>query len=90
MVMEDRLRIMFDLKTNPQMKRFVGTKVPNTRKFGTFDLSPGMWIGFVKNAAGAKARINKIAKAGYTITNIKKAIQGIDKLKLTASKNKSV
>lgn len=90
MVMEDRLRIMFDLKTNPQMKRFVGTKVPNTRKFGTFDLSPGMWIGFVKNAAGAKARINKIVKAGYTITNIKKAIQGIDKLKLTASKNKSV
>lgn len=90
MIMEDRLRIMFDLKTNPQMKRFVGTKIPNTRKFGTFDLSPGMWIGFVKNVATAKARINKIVKAGYTITNIKKVTAALDKLKLTMSKNKSV
>ncbi|QZE56039.1 hypothetical protein pEaSNUABM52_00181 [Erwinia phage pEp_SNUABM_52] len=90
MVMEDRLRIMFDLNTNPKMKRFVGTKVPNTRKFGTFDIATGMWIGFVKNVSGAKARINKIVKAGYTITNLKKCIQSLDKLKLTASKNKSV
>lgn len=90
MVMEDRLRIMFDLTTNPKMKRYVGTKVPNTRKFGTFDLSPGMWIGFVKNVSGAKARINKIVKAGYTVTNLKKCVAALGKLKLTASKNKSV
>ncbi|QZE56375.1 hypothetical protein pEaSNUABM40_00181 [Erwinia phage pEa_SNUABM_40] len=90
MVMEDRLRIMFDLKTNPKMKRFVGTKIPNTRKFGTFDQAPGMWIGFVKNVATAKSRINKIVKAGYTITNIKRVTTALDKLKLTMSKNKSV
>ena len=90
MVMEDRLRIMFDLATNPQMKRFVGTKIPNTRKYGTFDLSPGMWIGFVKNISGAKARINKIVKAGYTITNIKKLTAALDKLNLKPSKDKSV
>lgn len=89
MVMEDRLRIMFDLATNPQMKRFVGTKIPNTRKFGTFDKAPGMWIGFVTNVAGAKARINKILKAGYKIPNIKKVTAALGKLKLTASKNKS-
>ncbi|UAW96668.1 hypothetical protein pEaSNUABM22_00181 [Erwinia phage pEa_SNUABM_22] len=90
MVMEDRLRIMFDLNTNPQMKRFVGTKIPNTRKFGTFDVSPGMWIGFVKNVATAKARINKIVKAGYNITNIKKLTTALDRLKLTTTKNKAV
>ena len=90
MVMEDRLRIMFDLNTNPQMKRFIGTKIPNTRKFGTFDSSPGMWIGFVENVAGAKARINKIVKAGYTITNIKKVTTALDRLKLTTTRNKAV
>ncbi|EBY9527621.1 hypothetical protein D5P86_01400 [Salmonella enterica subsp. enterica serovar Infantis] len=90
MVMEDRLRIMFDLNTNPQIKRFIGTKIPNTRKFGTFDKAPGMWIGFVKNVSGAKARINKIMKAGYTVSNLKRCVQALDKLKLTASKSKSV
>lgn len=90
MVMEDRLRIMFDLATNPKIKRFVGQKIPNTRKFGTFDTAPGMWIGFVNNVAGAKARINKIVKAGYSITNLKRVVNALDKLKLTTSKNKSV
>lgn len=89
MIMEDRLRIMFDLKTNPKMKRFVGQKIPNTRKFGTFDLSPGMWIGFVNTIAGAKSRINKIIKAGYTVTNLKRCITALDKLKLTKSKSKA-
>ncbi|AWY08449.1 DNA helicase [Erwinia phage vB_EamM_Alexandra] len=90
MVMEDRLRIMFDLNTNPQMKRFIGTKIPNTRKFGTFDSAPGMWIGFVKNVSGAKARINKIVKAGYNVTNIKKVTTALERLKLTTSKSKAV
>ncbi|QYW03483.1 hypothetical protein pEaSNUABM34_00181 [Erwinia phage pEa_SNUABM_34] len=90
MVMEDRLRIMFDLATNPKVKRFVGTKIPNTRKFGTFSLSSGMWISFVKNVAGAKARINRIQKAGYSIPNMKQCLAALTKLKLTASKDKSV
>lgn len=90
MVMEDRLRIMFDLKTNPKIKRLVGQKVPNTRKYGTFDLAPGMWIGFVTNVSGAKSRINKIVKAGYTVTNMKQCIKALDKLKLSPSRNKSV
>lgn len=90
MVMEDRLRIMFDLATNPQMRRAVGQKLPNVRKFGTFEQSPGMWIGFVDSVAKAKARITKIIKAGYTVSNIKQCFKSLDKLRVVKSKSKDV
>lgn len=90
MVMQDRLRIMFDLATNPQMRRAVGQKLPNSRKFGTFEQSPGMWIAFTETVARAKARVIKIAKAGYKVTNIKRCTAALDKLKTTKSTSKDV
>lgn len=90
MVMEDRLRIMFDLATNPQMRRSVGQKLPNVRKFGTFEQSSGMWIAFVESVARAKARIIKIVKAGYNVTNIKQCNKALDKLRVTKSKSTDV
>ncbi|AQT28650.1 putative ATP-dependent DNA helicase [Erwinia phage vB_EamM_Yoloswag] len=90
MVMQDRMRIMFDLATNPKMARIAGQKIPNMRKFGTFEKSSGMWIGFVKNVATAKARLTKIMKAGYKVTNFKRCIAALEKLKLTQSKSTDV
>lgn len=90
MVMADRLRIMFDLATNPKMRRAIGQKLPNSRKFGTFEQSSGMWIGFTQTAARAKQLITKINKAGYTVTNIKECVKALDKLKITKSSSKDV
>lgn len=90
MVMEDRLRIMIDVATNPAATKLIGKKIPNTRKFGTFEKSDGMWIGFVPSVAKAKARINKIKKAGYTVTNLNKCVQALDKIKATRDKSKAV
>lgn len=90
MVMEDRLRIMFDLNTNPQMRTFVGKKIPNTRKFGTFEKSAGMWITFTSSVPKAKTLINKIIKAGYAVTNLKSVVKGLEKIKVSQSKSKDV
>jgi len=89
MVMEDRLRLMIDNGTNPMTSKLVGKKIPNTRKFGTFEKAAGMWIGFVNTVPKAKARINKIVKAGYTVTNLKKCVAALDKIKATKDKSKT-
>ncbi|AXG66567.1 putative ATP-dependent DNA helicase [Dickeya phage vB_DsoM_JA13] len=89
MVMEDRLRIMIDVATNPMATKFAGKKIPNTRKFGTFEKADGMWIGFLPSVAKAKAKINKIIKAGYTVSNLKKCVAALDKIKATKDKSKS-
>lgn len=90
MVMEDRLRIMFDLTTNPKIRKVIGQKLPGARKFGSFEQSPGMWIAFTPSVAKAKLRVTKLVKAGYEISNLKACVKSLDKLKITSSKNTSV
>lgn len=90
MVMEDRLRLMIDINTNPMANKLVGKKIANTRKFGTFEKSEGMWIGFVNTVPKAKARINKIVKAGYAVTNLKACLKALDKIKATKDKSKAL
>lgn len=85
-VMPDRLRLMIDIATNPKAKSFVGIKVPGTRKWGKFEYSEGQWVTFTKTITSAKARINRIVKAGYKVTNLKAAVNGLTKIKGTKRK----
>lgn len=86
MVLEDRLRIMIDLKTNPMVKKLVGIKVPSTAKFGTFEKSEGMYISFCTNKQKAKAKISAVLKAGMDVTNSKKASAAITSMQLLPPK----
>lgn len=82
MVMLDRLRLMIDLRSNPLIRSYVGRKVAGTRKFGTFEMSEGMWISFEQTIPKAKTKINKILKSGINIGNLKAANSALDKLKI--------
>ena len=86
MVLQDRVRLAIDLKTNPLMRKFMDRSVPGAA--AKWKHHEGMNIYFAVNKTEAKRKMKELVEAGYTITNIDKALDAISQLKVTRSKKK--
>lgn len=85
-VMDDRLRLTVDLRTNPLMKKHMNKTMPGAGQGGKWKLHEGMTIFFAVNKTEAKAKLRELMNEGYTITNMEKVVESIRKLKLVRSK----
>jgi len=86
MVMQDRVRLAIDLRTNPLVRKFMDRSVPGAAS--KWKHHEGMNIFFAVNKTEAKRKLKELVEAGYTITNIDKALDSISQLKVTRSKSK--
>ncbi len=80
-ILDDRLRLTVDMKTNPLMQKHIGKTMPGAGKFGKWKLHPGMAVFFAVNRTNAKAKIRDLRKAGYTITNMEELAKDLAQLK---------
>lgn len=85
-VMDDRLRLVVDLKTSPRMRRYLNKQMPGAGRYGKWKLHEGMSIFFALNKTSAKAKIKELKKAGYNITNLDEVLKDITALKLVRTK----
>jgi hypothetical protein len=88
MILPDRVRICFDLKTNPKLSKWSGRKIPGVPGKG-WQIHEGMNIFLATSKSDAKKKLKELQAEGYTITNIDKAIAAIDDMKLTRSITKA-